>query len=105
MRDVADDAGPILAIDLANSQLEPRLPHAPDYELHALMQKLTRDRRIFTGLAEGTYKVRLLDGRGWRQTSPTNDRPLSVTIKTGEHSVANNFFVRHGRGHQKHRGR
>ena len=79
-----------------------------DGVLDANEQTTTTDKNgqyIFTGLAEGTYKVRLLDGRGWRQTSPTNDRPLSVTIKTGEHSVANNFFVRHGRGHQKHRGR
>ena len=52
---------------------------------------------IFKGLEAGTYKLRLLEPRGWKQTFPTNNSALSVTIKTGEHSRDDNFFVRHGK--------
>jgi len=41
----------VLAIDLASSKMEPRLPQAHDDDLPAVMQRLVSDRRIFTGLS------------------------------------------------------
>jgi hypothetical protein len=56
---------------------------------------------MFTGLAAGTYKVRQMQRPGWKQTSPMNNYGLNVTITTGEHSIANDFFTRHGHGNRQ----
>ena len=58
---------------------------------------------IFKGLEAGTYQVRLIEPHGWSQTSPRDNSALSVTIKTGEHSRDNDFFVHHGKSRHSRR--